>query len=84
MVMNIPGIPHSECLQNVPLSTSDIFEYTPNILECYVLVDFGIRQEIWTKIEEAKNNPNVNTLVLYASIGNVALIADIPNFFSKH
>ena len=34
-------------------------------------------------IDEAKNNLHVNTLVLYGSIDNVALIADIPNFFSK-
>ena len=34
-------------------------------------------------IDEAQNNPHVNTLVLYESIENVALIADIPNFFSK-
>ena len=32
-------------------------------------------------IDEAKNNPYVITLVLYASIENVPLIADIPNFF---
>ena len=31
-------------------------------------------------IDEAKNIHLVNTLVLYASIENVALIADIPNF----
>ena len=35
-------------------------------------------------IDEANNNLHVNTLVLYASIENVALIADIPNFFSKN
>ena len=34
-------------------------------------------------IDEAKNNLLVDTLVLYASIENVALIADIPNFVSK-
>ena len=35
-------------------------------------------------INEAVKNSHVNTLVLYASIENVALIADNPNFFSKH
>ena len=34
-------------------------------------------------IDEAENNYHVNTLVLYASIENVALIADIPCFFSN-
>ena len=34
-------------------------------------------------IDEAKNNHHVNTLVLYASIENVTLIADTPKFLSK-
>ena len=34
-------------------------------------------------MDEAKNNHHVKTVVLYASIENVSLIADIPNFFSK-
>ena len=35
-------------------------------------------------IDEAKNILLINTFVLYASTENVALIADIPDFFSKH
>ena len=35
-------------------------------------------------IDEAKNNRHVNTLVLYASIENVELIAHIPNLFPKN
>ena len=34
-------------------------------------------------IDEAKNILHVNTVVLYASIENVALIADIPNLLQK-
>ena len=56
-------------------------ENTPNFLEFCVLVDFRIRQEIPAFIDEAKNNLNVNTLVLYESIGKVALIADNPSTF---
>ena len=32
-------------------------------------------------IDEVVNIPNINTIVLYASIENDALVADIPNFF---
>ena len=46
-------------------------------LEFCVLVDFRIRQEIRT-------TDHVNTFVLYEYIEHVALIADIPNFFSPN
>ena len=35
-------------------------------------------------IDEAGNVHHFNTFVVCASIENVALVADIPNFFSKH
>ena len=35
-------------------------------------------------IDEVINIPHTNTFVLYAFIDNVALVADIHNFFHKH
>ena len=64
-------------------------EHTLNFLEFCVLQDFRIGLEIFSRwmaafIDEVKNIHHFNTFALYASIENVALIADIPNFFRKH
>ena len=72
-VMNIPSIPDSEFPHNVPYKISSNVELTRKIIEVCVLVDFRIRQKYGPRriaafTDEAKNNPHVNTLVLYESI----------------
>ena len=65
-------------------------EHTLNILEFCVLVDFlnltkkMAQDELAAFIDEVMNIHNINTFVLSASIVNVALVADIPNFFRKN
>ena len=82
--MNTPDVSHSEFLQNVPYQLLSNDQDTLNILEFRVLVEFGIRHIIRPKVDggfhrrSQKKSPY--TFVLYASIENVALVAEIPNF----
>ena len=80
-VMNTPSISHSEFLQKFSHQLLSNVEHTLNILELCVL-NFG---PWWMAafIDEGINIPHINTFVLHASIENVVLVADIPNFFCK-